>query len=123
MITVHLVCIWSWHWEKNVWWSVLCSWYQWHAWISTVYFVHIYYKVKFHRTIKISPLPYSSAFIEGLPNFFPVCDRNSEVPGKFAYRNPNGMLSLHSAHQKTIVYENFYLLIHTASFSRTSYGK
>jgi len=48
----------------------------------------------------ISPLPYSSAFMEGLPNFFPVCDKNSEVPRKFAYRNPFGILPLHSAYPK-----------------------
>ena len=39
----------------------------------------------------ISPFSYSSAFIEGLPKFFIVCDRNDEVPRKFAYRKPSGM--------------------------------
>jgi hypothetical protein len=48
----------------------------------------------------ISPLPYSSAFMEGLPNFFPVCDKNNEVPHKFPYRNPSGILPLYSAYQK-----------------------
>jgi len=40
-----------------------------------------------------------------------VCDRNGEVPRKFAYRNPSGMLPLHTAYQKTIAYENFYPFI------------
>jgi hypothetical protein len=80
-------------------------------------------KLSFTEQYMISTLSYSSVFIEGLSKFFLACGRNDEVPRKFAYRKPSGMSPLHTAYQKTIAYEKFYLPTHTESFSRTIYGK
>lgn len=81
-----------------------------------------YYTVKLHRTANDQSVAVFVSLYRPLPKCFPVCDRNGEVPRKFVYRIPSGMLSLYSTYQNTIAYENFYLPIHTASF-RTSYGK